>query len=186
MVDEEIGMPAKREVSMRQLRHLLRLHHDGVSAREIGRRLGLARSTIQDSLKRAAAAGLAWPLADDLTEEVLETRLFGRAGVTLGQRRTEPDWAALARELKRPSVTMSILWEEYREVHPEGYGYSRFCDLLCGFERRLTPVMRQHHVAGEKAFVDYSGKRIGIAGTVRNLVCGAGCVITLERTARRT
>src|SRR6202162_2180147 len=44
-----------------------------------------------------------------------------------------------------------------------GYGYSRFCDLLRGFERRLTPVMRQHHVAGDKAFVDYSGKRIGIA-----------------------
>ena len=55
MVDEEIGMPAKRELGMRQLRHLLRLHHDGVSAREIGRRLGVARSTIQDNLKRAAA-----------------------------------------------------------------------------------------------------------------------------------
>ena len=157
-------MPAKRELSMRQLRHLLRLHHDGVSAREIGRRLGVARSTIQDNLKRAAAAGLAWPLADDVTDEALETRLFGRAGVTQGQRRrAEPDWSALARELKRPGVTMTILWEEYREVHPEGYGYSRFCDLLRGFERRLTPVMRQHHVAGEKAFVDYSGKRIGIA-----------------------
>ena len=157
-------MPAKRELSMRQLRHLLRLHHDGVSAREIGRRLGVARSTIQDNLKRAAAAGLAWPLADDVTDEALETRLFGRIGITQGQRRrAEPDWAALARELKRPGVTMSILWEEYREVHPEAYGYSRFCDLLRGFERRLTPVMRQHHVAGEKAFVDYSGKRIGIA-----------------------
>src|ERR1700728_2238027 len=164
MIDEEIGMPAKRELSMRQLRHLLRLHHDGVSAREIGRRLGVARSTIQDNLKRAAAAGLAWPLADDVTDEAVEARLFGRARVTQGHRRgVEPDWAALARELKRPGVTMSILWEEYREVHPEGYGYSRFCDLLRGFERRLTPVMRQHHVAGEKAFVDYSGKRIGIA-----------------------
>ena len=98
-------MPAKRELSMRQLRHLSRLHHDGVSAREIGRRLGVARSTIQDNLKRAAAAGLAWPLADDVTDEALETRLFGRAGVTQGQRRrTEPDWAALARELKRPEI----------------------------------------------------------------------------------
>jgi transposase len=57
---------------------------------------------------------------------------------------------------------MTILWEEYREANPDGYGYSRFCDLLRGFERRLTPVMRQHHVAGQKAFVDYSGKRIGI------------------------
>jgi len=78
------------------LRHLLQLRHDGVSAREIGRRLGVARSTIQDNLKRAAAAGLAWPLADD----------FGRASVTQGQRRrVEPDWAALARGLKRPGVT---------------------------------------------------------------------------------
>ncbi len=156
-------MPAKRELSMRQLRHLLRLHHGGVSAREMGRRLGVARSTIQDNLKRAAAAGLAWPLADDLTDEVLEQRLFGRAGFATGQRRrAEPDWAALARELKRPGVTMMILWEEYREINQEGYGYSRFCDLLRGFERRLSPVMRQHHVAGEKAFVDYSGKRIPI------------------------
>ena len=134
-----------------------------MSAREIGRRLGVARSTIQDNLKRAAAAGLAWPLADNVTDEALELRLFGRAGTETGQRRrVEPDWVALARELKRPGVTMTILWEEYREAHPDGYGYSRFCDLLRGFERRLTPVMRQHHVAGEKAFVDYSGKRIGI------------------------
>jgi transposase len=58
---------------------------------------------------------------------------------------------------------MAILWEEYQETRPEGYGYSRFRDLLCRFERRLTPAMRQSHVAGDKAFVDYSGKRIGIA-----------------------
>ena len=130
-------MPAKRELSMRQLRTLLRLRHDGVSAREIGRRVGVARSTIQDSLKRAAAAGLAWPLADDVTDDVLEQRLFGRAGVATGQRRRiEPDWAALAREPKRPGVRMMILWEEYREINQDGYGYSRFCDLRRGFERR--------------------------------------------------
>jgi transposase len=157
-------MPAKRELTMRQLRHLLRLHHDGVSAREIGRRLGVARSTIQDNLKRAAAADLKWPLPDDVTDDALECRLFAKARVEPGQRRRiEPDWAELARELKRPGVNLTVLWEEYREIHPEGYGYSRFCDLLRGFERRLTPVMRQHHVAGDKAFVDYSGKKIGIA-----------------------
>src|ERR1700723_4203887 len=74
------GMPAKRELNMRQLRHLLRLHHGGVSAREIGRRLGVARSTVQDNLKRAAAAGLAWPLADDVTDDALGLQLFGGAG----------------------------------------------------------------------------------------------------------
>src|SRR5271163_1061854 len=88
--------------------------------------------------------------ADNVTDDALELRLFGRAGVETGQwRRIEPNWAALARELKRPGVTMMILWEEYREVNQECYGYSRFCDLLRGFERRLSPVMRQHHVAGE-------------------------------------
>ena len=128
-------MPAKRELTMRQLRHLLRLHHDGVSAREIGRRLGVARSTIQDNLKRAAAADLKWPLPDDVTDAALECRLFAKAGVEPGQRRRiEPDWAESARELKRPGVNLTVLWEEYREIHPEGYGYSRFCDLLRGFE----------------------------------------------------
>jgi transposase len=163
MTDEEMGMPAKRELTMRQLRYLLRLHHEGVSTREIGRRLGVARSTIQDNLKRAAAAGLQWPLPEDVTDDVLEGRLFAHAGAPSGQRRrVEPNWAELARDMKRPGVNMMVLWEEYREEHPDGYGYSRFCDLLRGFEQRLTPVMRQHHVAGDKAFVDYSGKRIGI------------------------
>ena len=156
-------MPAKRELTMRQLRHMLRLAREGVSAREMGRRLGVARSTIQDNLKRAAAAALSWPLPEDLTDDALEKRLFTHAGVKTGaRRRVEPDWTELARELKQPGVNMMILWEEYRAAHPEGYGYSRFCDLFRGFERRLTPVMRQHHVAGDKVFVDYSGKRIGI------------------------
>src|SRR6202140_3176225 len=156
-------MPAKRELTMRQLRYMLRLHHDGVSAREIGRTLGVARSTVQDNLRRASAAGLAWPLAAELTDDVLEQRLFARAGVRSGfRRRSEPDWATLARELKRPGVNLMVLWEEYRDGHPDGYGYSRFCDLFREFERRLSPVMRQHHVAGDKVFVDYSGKRITI------------------------
>jgi len=156
-------MPARRELTMRQLRQMLRLHHDGVSAREIGRTLGVARSTIQDNLERARVAGIGWPLPAEWTDEFLEQRLFGRAGVKPGRRRhTEPDWAALARELKRSGVNLMVLWEEYRESHPDGYGYSRFCDLYREFERRLSPVMRQHHVAGDKVFVDYSGKKIAI------------------------
>ena len=156
-------MPARRELTMRQLRQMLRLHHDGVSAREIGRTLGVARSTIQDNLKRAAASGLTWPLPPELSDDELEQRLFAHTAIKSGQRRrSEPDWAALARELKRPGVNLMVLWEEYRQVHPEAYGYSRFCDLFREFERRLSPVMRQHHVAGDKLFVDYSGKKIGI------------------------
>lgn len=78
----------------------------------------------------------------------------------------EPDWAVLARELKRPGVNLMILWEEYRAAHPKDYAYSRFCELFRDFERRLSPTMFQQHVAGHKAFVDYSGKRMPIADPV--------------------
>ena len=67
-------MPAKR-IGMRDAREIIRLKVSGVSTREIGRRLGVARSTIQETLKRAAA-GLAWPLAEDITDEALEAALF--------------------------------------------------------------------------------------------------------------
>ena len=114
-------MPAKRELTMRQIRQMLRLARDGVSAREIGRTLGVARSTIQDNLKRAAGAGLTWPLPGELTDDVLEDRLFARSGVKSGfRRRPEPDWAALACELKRPGVNLMVLWEEYRDARPTG------------------------------------------------------------------
>jgi hypothetical protein len=148
-------MPANRELTMRQLRQMLRLHYEGLGAREIGRRLRVARSTIQDNLKRARAAGLAWPLAPDLADEVLEQRLFHHSGTKPScRRRTEPEWALLAPELKRPGVNLMVLWEEYRAAHPSGYAYSRFCELFREYERRLSPVMRQHHVAGDKVFVE--------------------------------
>ena len=80
----EMRMPAKRELSMRQLRHL-RPPHGGMSARE----------------------------------------------------------------LKRPGVTMMILWEEYREINQDAYGYSRFCDLLRGFERRRALRCTELRAGGE-------------------------------------
>jgi len=120
-------MPAKRELTMRQIRYTLRLASEGISARQIGRMLGVARSTIQDNLRRAQIAGLAWPLPADLTDAVLEERLFARNGAPRGvRRRAEPVWRDLVCELKRPGVNLMVLWEEYRAGHPEGYSYSRY------------------------------------------------------------
>ena len=131
---------------MRRIKQLLTMHFGaGASTRAIGRELGIAPSTVREYLARAAAAGIGWPLAADVTDESLVARLFVNAGVVRRARfHAEPDWAALARELKRPGVNLMVLWEEYRDGHPDGYGYSRFCDLFREFERRLSPVMRQH------------------------------------------
>jgi transposase len=150
---------------MRRIRQVLQLHFGAhASARVIAREVGVGRTTVQDYLARTNAAGLGWPLAPDLTDEALEQQLFPAPSRTLGARQyPEPDWAALVREMKRPGVSLSILWEEYDAAHPQGYRYSRFCELYRAFERRLSPTMRQTHVAGHKAFVDYSGKKVPIA-----------------------
>ncbi len=160
-------MPTQR-LSMRRIRQLLALHFGArASSRAIGIELGIAPSTVREYLARAAAAGVGWPLGADDTDESLMARLFVNAGVRAGARQhAEPDWSALARELKRPGVNLLVLWEEYRAIHPEGYAYSRFCQLFREFERRLSPVMRQSHAAGHKAFVDYSGKRAPITDPV--------------------
>jgi transposase-like protein len=112
---------------MRQVRDVLRLKMAGVAINEIARRVGVASSTVRLTLKRLAAAGLGWPLPPEMTDTALEEQLFTAVGKKQGHRRlTEPDWAAVHRELKRKHVTLQILWDEYIERHPEGYRYSRF------------------------------------------------------------
>ena len=156
-------MPAER-LTMRKLREILRLLSVGdVKIREIARRTGAAPSTVRETIKRIAAANLSWPLPEGLSDAELEARLYKDAGKKQGHRRcVEPDWAALHRELKRKHVTLSILWDEYIEQHPDGFRYSRFCELYRTWEARLPVTMRQTHLGGEKLFVDYAGDTVPV------------------------
>jgi len=155
-------MPSER-LAMRHVRDVIRLKWAGLAAREIARRVGAAPSTVRATLERAEAAGLGWPLPEELTDAALEARLFANAGTKQGHRRhEEPDWADVHRALKRKHVTLSIVWEEYIAAHPGGYRYSRFCELYRSFEERLPVTMRQSHAAGEKLFVDYAGDGVPI------------------------
>ena len=143
-------MPAERTV-MRQVREVLRLTTAGVGLNEIARRVGVAPSTVRLTLKRLATAGLSWPLSAEMTDSALETALFAAAGTKQGHRRhVEPDWAEIHRELKRKHVTLTMLWDEYIERCPEGYRYSRFCELYRGWASRLSVTMRQAHIGGDK------------------------------------
>ncbi len=153
-------MPRER-LPMRKIRNVLRLHADKLSRRRIAVSLNLGRTAVRDYIGRATRAGLGWPLPEDLSDEALERLLFppprGHKRAAPPDRQPPPDWPVLHRELKRSGVTLSLLWEEYRAAHPEGYGYSRFCDLYRAWKGKLKPTMRQAHVAGEKMFVDYAG-----------------------------
>jgi transposase len=145
---------------MRRLREILRLRYEaGLTQRAIADACRIGLGTVSTYLQRAAAAALTWPLADDLDDAALEARLFVRPACPAPHDRALPDWRQLHLELKKPGVTLMLLWQEYRAVHPTGYAYSQFCERYRAWARRLKPSMRQVHRAGEQLFVDYSGKR---------------------------
>jgi transposase len=147
---------------MRKIREVLRLVARGMSTREMASSLRIGRTTLREYVYRARSAGLSWPLPDDLSDGDLERMLFPRAAGDVRGSFAQPDWACIHAELRRKGVTLALLWEEYRAVHPDGYGYSRFCELYRRWEGRLTPTMRQHHVAGDKLFVDYAGDTLDV------------------------
>jgi transposase len=147
---------------MRKVRDVLRLSAAGLSKRKIAASLGMSATAARDCIWRARRAGLAWPLPADLTDEELECRLYPLPTVAARDRRPQPEWAAVHRELRRPGVTLQLLWEEHRAVHPDGYGYSRYCELYRAWAVRLSPTMRQNHVAGERMFVDYAGTTLEV------------------------
>jgi len=141
---------------MRQIRQMLRLHHElGLSARQIGRSLGLNHKTVLILLYKAQAAGLSWPLPEGLTDAELEARLYPPPH---GPRiRPEPDFAWVHKELRRKGVTRQLLWVEYRKEHPDGLGYSEFCARYRRYTRDMNVTLRKVHRAGEELFVDYAG-----------------------------
>jgi transposase len=119
-------VPAER-ITMRDAREIIRLKFSSVSTHEIARRLGMARSTVRETLKRTENAGLSWPLPEDMSDGALEAALYASRRSKRGHRRIEePDWASVHRELKRKHVTLLILWDEYIAANPGGYSYSRY------------------------------------------------------------
>ena len=163
-------MPGQR-LPMRKIRDVLRLRADGLSKRKIAASLSIGVTTAGEIIRRVRRAGLSWPLPEKLSDEAIERLVYPPTPVTAKDRRPQPEWAAVHRELRRPGVTLQLTWEEYREAHPDGYGYSRYCDLYRSWEQRLSPTMRQLHVAGERTFVDYGGTTLevvdGTTGEVR-------------------
>lgn len=151
---------------MRRIREVLRLHQGcGLPHRAISAATGLSKGSVHDYLRRAAKAGVTWDVARELDDVELEAKLFRAPERNRPIPRAPIDYEWVHRELRRNGVTLQLLWVEYREAcvdDPElrrPYGYSQFCDLYRTFRERVDVTMRQTHRAGEKLFVDYSGKK---------------------------
>jgi transposase len=154
---------------MRKIREVLRLRFElGLGQRAIARACSISQSTVHEYLSKTAAAGIVWPLPEKWNDPSLERELFGdRPLLQRHPKHLVPDFSALHRELQQHShLTLQLAWEEYREKNPEGYRYSRFCELYGRWRRKQDVVLRQEHKAGEKGFVDWAGATIPVQDPV--------------------
>lgn len=155
-------MPTPR-VLMSKIRQALQLLADsGLSTRQVAAALGVSKTTVSDIALYARQAGVDWPLASTLSDEELQARLYPPVRPR-SSTRVEADYATVHQELKRPGVTLQLLWQEYRAGAGDGgYRYSAFCDKYRAWAKRLKRSMRQVHPGGERLFVDYAGHTVPV------------------------
>jgi len=161
---------ATERLPMRHIREILRLkwclHR---SHRETARSLGISPGAVASVISRATGIGLTWDALDEVSDDALEQRLYGPK-VTGHAARPLPDPAWIHTELRRAGVTLELLHLEYLQQHPDGYRYSAFCVHYRDWLARQRLAMRQVHKAGEKLFVDYSGKKPEIVDPATGVV----------------
>lgn len=152
-----------KELSMRKIREVLRLvlvH--GMGDREIERSCSISHATVGKYRGKAHEAGLTYADIEAMDDDRL-SRILG-----IGEKeesrdsRPQPDWEWVHMELKKKGVTILLLWEEYRGLHPDGYQISQFHKLYAQWKKKLNVSLRQTHKAGEKMFVDYAGQTVPV------------------------
>lgn len=154
---------ARRRLTLRKTKEILRLKWSvGLSDRQVGASLRIAHSTVGEYLKRAEQAGLDWTQAERMSEPELAEVIFPRKKVK-EQERPEPNWPEIEVELQQKGVTRMLLWQEYLEEHPDGYGYSQFCERYRRYMKaQEKTVMRIPKKAGEEVQVDYAGLTVPV------------------------
>ena len=154
-------MPTNR-ITMRQIRETLRLHlQSNLSYNEVGRALMISKSVAGKYVSLARVAGVDWAIAQTLTDEELEARLY-RPALPRSSYQLTPDFAKVHQELKGAGVTLQLLWEEYAKDNTLAYKYTSFCVKYREWAMGLKRSMRQIHIGGEKLFVDYAGQTMPI------------------------
>ena len=128
---------------MRKIKEVLRLKHEKkLSNRQIAKICNISRPTVSDYLRRSKVAKISYPLSEEISDTKLENLLFpAQSTLASPDNRKTPDWEYIHKELKRPAVTLDLLWQEYREANPDGYQnkYQRGQVLHCNIWSFFKP-----------------------------------------------
>lgn len=157
---------------MDKIREIIRLYELGYSQGEIARSCHVARSTVQDYIRRAAAQGLGYADLKDLSHSEARERL-GKGKRRASTPAVPIDFAQVHRELSRKGVTLALLWQEGLDRQDWHLSYGGFCRRYNQWKGKHNLSMRQVYKAGEKLFVDYCGMTVPVIDVVRNQVIDA-------------
>ena len=152
-----------RALSMRKIRELIRLKYEArLSHEQIAGALSISKGVVAKYVARIERAGFEPKELMALSDAEVLARITPAPRRSSYGGRIAPDFAHVHAELKRPSMTLMLLWQEYTSANAEGltYRYSQFTDLYRSYVATLRRSMRQVHRAGEKLFVDYAGQSV--------------------------
>lgn len=147
----------RKTTSMKKIRELLRLVHEGLSYRKAATCACINRESAREILQKAEANNLSWPLDESYTDEVLNNIIFKKNISKEINPKKSLNYVEIQKELLKKGLTLKLLWTEYKEENPDGYQYTQYCEMYSRWKKSNRFSMRQNHIAGEKMFIDFSG-----------------------------
>jgi len=147
---------------MSQIKQLLQMHKQGKAIKCIARSLGISKNTVKSYLARHKQLGLDVDQLLVLDDPILEKKFFAGNPAYKDERfeTFKENLDYFIKELNETGVNKRLLWEEYKEEFPNGYGYTQFCYHLNQHQKAKKPSMVLEHLPGEKLFVDFAGKKM--------------------------
>lgn len=147
-------------IEMSKVKQVIRMHESGVSIKGISRKLGISRNTVKEYLKKIHSQNLSPPELLEKDTPELEGMFISSVYTSKKYLQLESQFPYFEKELKRTGVTRQLLWHEYKEKHPDGYGYSQFCNHFSRWQKTSNASMHMDHEPGDKTFVDFAGKKL--------------------------
>ena len=173
---------------MNKVREIVRLNDQcGLSQRVIARALNVSRPVVSEYIDKVHSAGLVYETIKDMDDDTL-VRIVEDSKEPTSQRYRllRQQFAYFLEELKRPGVTLQRLWEEYRAIHPDGYGYSQFCYHFQVWRSTSELTMHITHKAGDKMFADFTGKKPHIVDRQTGAIKEVEVMVTILGASQRT
>jgi transposase len=149
---------------IKKIREIFRLKFElNLSHRTIGKMVNVSPGSVSRYSAPFQQQGLEWLQLKKMSDDEIKNILCKSRHIQSKQDFVEPNFKQVHQELKRKTVTLQLLWEEYKDIYKErAYGRSKFCQLYRAWSNKLQVTMRQHYKAGDKLFIDYAGSTVPV------------------------